>query len=54
MSQIFIFIDRWNKWYRVLRHCSGFGRLESMRYGLWLARSGGTDVHNKEESPWIA
>lgn len=54
MSQIFIFIDRWNKWYRVLRHCSGFGRLESMPYGLWLARSGGTDVHNKEESPWIA
>jgi hypothetical protein len=39
MSQILNFVARWNKWYAVLRHHRGFGPLESMRYGLWLARS---------------
>jgi hypothetical protein len=39
MSLVFIFIRRWNKWYRVLRYRKGFGLLDSVRYGLWLAHS---------------
>jgi hypothetical protein len=39
ISLIVIFVRRWNKWYRVLRHRKGFGLLDSVRYGLWLARS---------------
>ena len=39
MAAIFTFARRWNKWYRVLRHSKDFGPLDSMRYGLWLARS---------------
>ena len=38
ISLIVIFARRWNKWYRVLRHRKGFGLLDSVRYGLWLAR----------------
>jgi hypothetical protein len=38
MSLVFIF-RRWNKWYRVLRYRKGFGLLDSVRYGLWLAHS---------------
>jgi hypothetical protein len=38
MSSILIFPANWNKWYRVLHHRKGFGRLDSMRFGLWLAR----------------
>jgi hypothetical protein len=37
MSLVFIFLRRWNKWYRVLRYRNGFGLLDSARYGLWLA-----------------
>jgi hypothetical protein len=29
---------RWSEWYRVLRHRNGFGFVESVRFGLWLAR----------------
>jgi hypothetical protein len=39
MSPVLIFIRRWNKWYRVLRYRKGFGLLDSVRYGLWLAHS---------------
>jgi len=39
MSLVFIFLRRWNKWYRVLRYRKGFGLLDSVRYGLWLAHS---------------
>ena len=39
MSPILMFIRKWNKWYRVLRYRKGFGLLDSMRYGLWLAHS---------------
>jgi hypothetical protein len=39
MSLVFIFLRRWNKWYRVLRYHKGFGLLDSVRYGLWLAHS---------------
>jgi hypothetical protein len=37
MSLVFIFLRRWNKWYRVLRYRKGFGLLDSVRYGFWLA-----------------
>lgn len=33
------FIGKWKQWYRVLRYHEGLGRLDSVRYGLWLARS---------------
>jgi hypothetical protein len=36
---ILIFTGRWNRWYRVLRSGKGFGMLDSVRYGLWLAQS---------------
>ena len=36
---VLTFIRKWNKWYRVLRNRKGFGRFQSVRYGLWLARS---------------
>ncbi len=39
-SSIFIFARKWSQWYRVLRDCNGFGRFDSMRYGLWLTRRG--------------
>jgi hypothetical protein len=39
MALILSFARRWNKWYRVLRYRKGFGLLDSVRYGLWLARS---------------
>jgi hypothetical protein len=35
---ILTFAGKWNKWYRVLRYSKGFGRVDSLRYGLWLAR----------------
>ena len=38
MSTILIFAGKWNKSYRVLRHGHRFGLLDSVRYGLWLAR----------------
>jgi len=40
MSSILIFAAKWKKWYRVLRYRKGFGLFDSMRFGLWLARSG--------------
>jgi hypothetical protein len=39
MSPVLIFLRRWNKWYRVLRCRKGFGLLDSVRCGLWLAHS---------------
>jgi len=30
-------VAAWRKWYRVLRHRKGFGLLDSVRFGLWLA-----------------
>ena len=35
---IFMFLRKWNECYRVLRHSNGFGRFDSVRFGLWLAR----------------
>jgi hypothetical protein len=39
MSMILVFTRKWNVCYRVLRHSNGFSFMESVRYGLWLARS---------------
>jgi len=39
MSSVLLFIANWSKWYRVLRCHKGFGVLDSVRFGLWLARS---------------
>jgi hypothetical protein len=39
MAQILTFAREWSKWYHVLRHHKGFGRLDSLRNSHWLARS---------------
>jgi hypothetical protein len=39
MSLVLNFAAKWNKWYRVLRYRNGFGLCDSVRFGLWLARS---------------
>jgi hypothetical protein len=39
MFSILSFIGKWQQWYRVLRYSKGFGRSQSVRSGLWLARS---------------
>jgi hypothetical protein len=39
MPLVLKFIRKWNKWYRVLRYRKGFGLLDYVRYGLWLAHS---------------
>jgi len=39
MSLVLIFLRKWNKWYCVLRYRKGFGLLDSVRYGFWLAHS---------------
>lgn len=31
----------WWKWYCVLRHRKGFGLVDSVRFGVWLARGSG-------------
>jgi len=38
MSGIFVFVRKWNAWYRVLRYRNGFSLADSVQYGLWLAR----------------
>jgi hypothetical protein len=38
MSMIFVFTRKCNACYHVLRHRNRFGFVESVRYGLWLAR----------------
>jgi hypothetical protein len=38
MSETLALLGRWNRWYRVLHYRNGFGLMESVRYGLWLAR----------------
>ena len=39
MSMIFTFASKWVRWYRVLRYAKAFSLVDSVRYGLWLARS---------------
>jgi hypothetical protein len=38
MSGILVFTRKWNACYRVLRYRNGFSFMESLRYGVWLAR----------------
>jgi hypothetical protein len=38
MSITLTLIRKWTAWYRMLRYCNGFSIVESVRYGLWLAR----------------
>lgn len=39
MSLVLVFLRKWSKGYCVLRYRKGFGLLDSVRYGLWLAHS---------------
>ena len=39
MSLTLMFVRQWVQWYRVLRYAKAFSFVDSMRYGLWLARS---------------
>ena len=39
MSVILTFASKWVRWYGVLRHAKEFSFVDSVRYGLWLARS---------------
>ena len=38
MFSIMSFVRKWKQGYSVLRYLKGFGRLDSVRFGLWLAR----------------
>lgn len=38
MSTALVFMTTWRKWQRVLRSRKGFGLIDSVRFGLWLAR----------------
>ena len=38
MSRMLVLSRKWNSWYRVLRYHNGFSFMDSVRYGLWLAR----------------
>lgn len=38
MSMMLVFTRNWNSWYGVLRYRNSFSFVESVRYGLWLAR----------------
>ena len=37
MSTALIFMTNWRKWQRVLRSRKGFGLIDSVRFGHWLA-----------------
>lgn len=37
-ESLLVKLTAWRRWYCVLRHRNGFGLLESVRFGLWLAR----------------
>ena len=39
MSMTLMFVRKWVRCSRVLRYGKAFGFVDSMRYGLWLARS---------------
>ena len=39
MSVILAFASKWVRWYGVLRYSKEFRFIDSVRYGLWLARS---------------
>ena len=37
MSLVLVFIHNWHESFRVLRFRNGFGILDSVHYGFWLA-----------------
>jgi hypothetical protein len=39
MSMTLTFARIWVRWYRALRYGKAFSFADSVRYGLWLARS---------------
>jgi len=39
MSTVLFFMSNWRRWQRVLRCRKGFGLIDSVHFGLWLARS---------------
>ena len=43
MSITLTTLRSWSAWYRVLRYRNGFRFVESVRYGLWLARCSSRD-----------
>ena len=51
MSITLTVLRNWNAWYRVLRYRNGFRFLESVRYGLWLARCASRD-EDERVSEW--
>jgi len=38
MPTALIFMTNWRRWQHVLRCRKGFGLIDSVRFGLWLAR----------------
>jgi hypothetical protein len=38
MSITLTLLRKWNAWYRVMRYRNAYSFVESVRYGLWLAR----------------
>ena len=38
MSVILTLASKWVRWYGVLRYAKEFSLVDSVRYGLWLAR----------------
>jgi len=38
MFAVLVFLQKWNGWYRVLRCGNRFNFVDSVCYGLWLAR----------------
>ena len=47
MSEILIFVCKWNTWYRVLRYRKAFTFADSVRHGRWLARGGSEPARGK-------
>jgi hypothetical protein len=39
MSVILTLASKWVRWYAALRYAKEFSLVDSVRYGLWLARS---------------
>jgi len=39
MSVILTLAGKWVRWHQVLRYDKAFGFVDSVRHGLWLARS---------------
>ena len=48
MSAALIFMANWRKWQRVLRRRKGFGLIDSVRFGLWLARGSAAQASKAE------